>query len=235
MWTAAKTSMTVLACVAVLVGGGMLLIGSYGWYNQPGSTAGHPLQHDRVIVYLGSLLMAIGALLTGERGPALAVFATALIPILLVLPGTYARDVALYPCVILVPVASAVAIRAVLAPGTPIIPVTVAAYSVVILAGTYLLIGGLNVALVFEPTNEALHGQAVGRAVVLVSGLVLASAPLMLGRTGHKGLALTVAPFALVPLLAVANRLALPAGIAYVLTGPLAVGATIYAMFTVHR
>ncbi|MBO2449152.1 hypothetical protein J4573_18760 [Actinomadura barringtoniae] len=238
MQTTAKRSMTVLACVAVLVGGGMFLVGTYGWFSQPGPTAAHPLQSDRVVVYLGCLVVAVGALLlqlAGERGPALAILATALIPVLLVLPGTYARDVALYPCVILVPVATAVAVRAVLVPGTPIIPVTVAAFTVVMVAGTYLLIGGLNVALVFEPTHEALHGQAVGRVVALASGLALASAPLMLGFTGHKNVALAVAPFALVSLLAVAQRLALVSGIAYLLTGPVAVGATIYAMFTARR
>lgn len=221
--------MTVMACVALLLGGGILLVGTYDWF---------VLQHDRITIYLGSLPVLVSALLlrlANERGPALLVLATALIPVLLVLPGPYARDVALYPTTILIPVATAVTIRAIAAPETPIAPVTIAAYTIVILAGTYLLIGGLNVALVFAPTHEALHDQAVGRAVVLISGLALASAPLMLAPTAHKSVAIVVAPFALVPLLTVANRLALAAGIAYLLTGPVAVGATIYAMFTIRR
>ncbi|REF00437.1 hypothetical protein [Thermomonospora umbrina] len=238
MRTAATTSMIALACVAVLVGGGMLLAGSAGWVDRPLPPIGLELHRRGGMVYLGALVVAGGALLlrlAGEPGPALAVLATALIPALLVLPGSYTRDAILFPCVITIPVGIVVAARALLAPATLIAPVTVAAFAVVVLAGTYLLIGGLDIALIFEPTEENLRQESLGRVVVVVSGLALASAPVMLLLTGHKITALAVAPFALVPLLAVSSRLNLYGGIAYLLTGPLAVSATIYTMFLGRR
>lgn len=229
--------MSVSACVLVIVGSSVLLKGVYDWTGRPGRVAAQPIQHDRVVVYVAATVVIIGAVLfavAGTSTPALAMAATAVIPVLVVLPRSYTINVVLVPCLVTVMLAMVLAVRGVVAPQARVAPLAVAAFAVVLVAGTFMLVGLLDAVVLFDSTDVSEHRQTVGRRVAYLSGLVLLSAPLLLMLDGRRAAAAATVPFGLVALLSV-RQLGLLAGLLYLLTGPTAVAATIQAMFTSRR
>ncbi|TDC89147.1 hypothetical protein [Actinomadura sp. 7K507] len=221
------TPLTALACAMALAGGLLIFKGMYGWTNHP-HVAAQPLQRDRVVVYLAALLVAAGAAVfavSGARGPALAVLATAIIPVLLILPGSY-NSIAIYPTLITLTVGAAMALRTMLAPEIPVTLVSVLAFVVITVAGGYLLRGLLDVT--WFPDGEV---RAPGRLVCGLAGLALAAVPLMWLFTGHRSLAALSAPFLLVVVIAILGRYDALGFLVYAITGPMALGAAIYALF----
>jgi hypothetical protein len=228
--------LTVPACVLVAVAGLLVLKGAYDWTGQPARVASRPLQHDRVVVYLAAAGAAAGALLfalAGERGPALAVLVTALVPALLIAPGV-ARDTAAFlPCLITVPVAAAMALRTVLVPRTPVTLLAVLVFAVVLVAGSILL-AAVSDAVPFMSSfsEEEAHRQASARLVAGLAGAALAAAPVLLLITGHKVGAALTAPFVLAALVTVVDTQTLAPWLLYAVAGPPALGASLYVLFT---
>lgn len=231
-WTA---PLAVTSFAMVLAGELLLVKGVYDWAVLRSDVAAQFLQRDRIVVYLAALLVAAGAAgfaLTGERGPALAVLATAVAPVLLLTPGPD-HVVALCPCLITVPVGAAMALRTMLAPGTPVTLTSTLAFLVIAVAGGYLLRGLVAaVPFVYTGSDEEKHLVAYGRLVCGAAGSALLSVPLLWLLTGHRWPAALSAPFLLVVVAALAPRLDIPGYLLYALTGPMAMGAAIYALFT---
>ncbi|MEV4677376.1 hypothetical protein ACFYYL_12410 [Actinomadura geliboluensis] len=233
---ARTAALTVPACVLVAVAGLLVLKGAYDWSGQPARVAERPLQHDRVVVYLAAAGTAAGALLfllAGERGPALAVLATALVPALLLAPGV-ARDTAAFlPCLITVPVGVAMALRTVLVPRTPVTLLAVLVFAVVAVAGSILL-AAVSDAVPFMSSfsEEEAHRQATARLVAGLAGVALAAAPVLLLFAGHKAGAALTAPFVLAALVTVVDTQTLAPWLLYAVAGPPALGASVHVLFT---
>ncbi|QKW36604.1 hypothetical protein HUT06_23405 [Actinomadura sp. NAK00032] len=234
--TRTAAALTVPACVLVAVAGLLVLKGAYDWSGQPARVAERPLQHDRVVVYAAAAGMAAGALLLllgGERGPALAVLATVLVPVLLVAPGLAGGTVAFLPCLITVPVAVAMALRAVLAPKTPVTLLAVLVFAVVAVAGSILLVA-VSEAVPFMSSfsEEEAHRQASARLVAGLAGVALAAAPVLLLVAGHKAGAALTAPFVLAALITVVDTQTASPWLLYAVAGPPALGASVHVLFT---
>ncbi|GAA0583382.1 hypothetical protein [Actinomadura livida] len=234
-WT---TPLAVTSFAIVLAGELWLLKGVYDWAGLRSDVAVQLLQRDRVLVYLAALLVAAGAAgfaLTGERGPALAVLATAVASVLLTMPGPD-HVVAFYPCLVIVPVGAAMALRTMLAPWTPVTLMSTLTFFVIAVAGGYLLRGLVAAApVVYSGSEEQAHLIAYGRLVCGLAGAALLSAPLLWLLTGHRWLAALSAPFLLVVVTALFDRpdvLGHLGYLTYAITGPMAMGAAIYALFT---
>ncbi|TDC89145.1 hypothetical protein [Actinomadura sp. 7K507] len=224
------TPPSALACAMVLVGGPLVLKGIYDWMGQHSDVAAQPFQRDRVMIYLAALLVAGGAAvfaLMGERGPALAVLATAVVPVLVILPGSYTQSTAIYPCLITLMVGATMALRTMLLPGTAVALVSVLTFVVIAVAGGYLLRGLFDAIL---PIDEDVRARS--RLVCGSAGLALVSAPLLWLFTGHRWLAALSAPFLLVAAVALMDRDDLLGPLLYVITGPMAMSAAIYALLT---
>lgn len=185
-WTA---PLAVTSFAMVLAGELLLVKGVYDWAVLRSDVAAQFLQRDRIVVYLAALLVAAGAAgfaLTGERGPALAVLATAVAPVLLLTPGPD-HVVALCPCLITVPVGAAMALRTMLAPGTPVTLTSTLAFLVIAVAGGHLLRGLVAaVPFVYTGSDEEKHLVAYGRLVCGAAGSALLSVPLLWLLTGHR-------------------------------------------------
>ncbi|GGV21399.1 hypothetical protein GCM10010182_49550 [Actinomadura cremea] len=229
-------ALTVPGCVLVAVGGVLLLKGLYDWSGRPDLAAARLLQHERVVVLVAAALVAAAALpfhLAGERGPALVVLVTALVPVLLVLPGVSGGAMAFYSCLVTVPVGAAMALRTVLAPRTPVTVLAVLVFAVVAVAGSFLLVG-LSDAVPFMAafSEEEARRAAVGRLTAGLAGLALVAAPVLLFLADRKVGAGLAAPFALVGLIVVLDSQTLAAWAAYLVTGPLAMGTSVHLLFT---
>lgn len=231
-----RAALAVPGCALVVIGGLLVVKGMYDRLGRPAHVAEQPLQHDRVIVYLGAAAVALGALLfllAGERGPALAVLVTALVPVLLLAPGLTADAAAFPPCLITVPVGAALALRTVLAPRTPVTLLAVLAFAVVAVAGSVIL-AGLSDAVPFMSAfgEEEAQRQASGRLAAGLGGVVLAAAPVLLLLAGHRTAAAVAAPFVLAALVTAVDTRTLAPWAVYALTGPPAMGAAVHVLFT---
>lgn len=229
------TPSALLACAMVLAGGLLITKRLFDWTGQRSQIAAQPLQHDRVVVYLAALLVVAGAAVftwSGERGPALAVLATAIVPVLLILPGSYTKFTAMFTSLITVTVGAAMALRTVLAPEKPVTLVSVLAFLVIALAGGYLLRGLMEaVPFVDWGTEEEARDRAHGRLICGLAGVALLPVPLLWLFTEHRWLAALTAPFLLVVVAVLLNRNDSLGYLLYVITGPMAMGAAIYALF----
>ncbi|WP_199747619.1 hypothetical protein [Actinomadura sp. WAC 06369] len=229
-------ALTVPGCVLVVVGAVLLLKGLYDWSGRTDLAAARPLQGERVAVFPAAALVAAGALplhLAGERGPALVVLVTALVPVLLVIPGISGGSMALYACLATVPVGAALALRAVLAPKTPVTVLAMLVFALVAVAGS-LLLAGLADAVPFMAafSEEEARRAAAGRLTAGLAGLALAAAPVLLLLADRKVAAGLAAPFALVALIVVLDSQTLAAWAAYLVAGPLAMGTSVHLLFT---
>jgi hypothetical protein len=149
--------MTVTACALVIVAGLVLLKGVYDWSGKPNQVAAQPLQHDRLIVYSAAAVMIVGAALfaiAGARTAALAIAVTADLPVLLILPASHRLSDTLVPCLVTVTVAAALAVRTVRVPQARVSPLAVAAFTVVIVAGSHMLAGLLDAVVSFDSSDE---------------------------------------------------------------------------------
>lgn len=230
------TVLTVPACVLVVVAGMLVLKGVYDWSGRPAHAEMRPFQHDRVVVYAAAAGVAAGALLflfAGERGPALAVLATALVPVVLIAPGLARDATAFLPCLITVPVGAAMALRTLFMPKTPVTLLAVATFAVVAVAGS-LLLAAVSEAVPFMSSfsEEEARRQASARLVAGLAGLALAAAPVLLLLAGHRIAAALTAPFALAALITAVDTQTLAPWAAFAVAGPPAMGASVHVLFT---
>ncbi|TDC89146.1 hypothetical protein [Actinomadura sp. 7K507] len=227
------TPLTVLACAMVIAGELLIMKGMYDWTNRPRDVTGQPPQGDRVVVYLAALLVAAGAAVfavSGARGPALAVLATAIVPVLLILPGYHTMN--FYPSLIMVTVGVAMALRTMLAPGIPVTLVSVLGFFMIAAAGSFLLRGLVDAVPPLDwGTEEEARMRANGRLVCGLAGLALLPAPLLWLATGHRWLAALSAPFLLVAAFPLIARNSALGWFVFAITGPMALGGAIYALF----
>ncbi len=226
----------VLGCVLIVIGGPLLCKSFFD--DWPGVDAGGPFEHGRLMICLTALLLVIGAtllLVSGEHGPGWVVLITVLVPVVLVLsPSLLGADesmiVAFYSCLLLMPVAAAMALRTIAMPRTPVTARALLVFAVVAIAGSFLAAALLKLVVSFAPTGEG-HLRATASVVAVLAGAALASVPVQLLYTGHQSAAIFTIPFALVAPFAILDSQTLLPLLFYVTTGPVALGAAVYRLF----
>ncbi|MCP2334815.1 hypothetical protein [Actinomadura rupiterrae] len=226
-----------LACVLMIMGSALTLAFVYRLVTLPTwprVSAAHPVW----LVLDGAVLLALlGGVLfeaAGRHGVWMAVLPLVLLAAMLFLPRSLFSDGSTFiPLSSLIAggMAMAVALRAALVPGLRVMPLRASAFAVVLIVGTFLM-AGLWDAFPFGNTTEEQHTRFLGYIQVYASSAALLSAPILLRTAGLSVQAWLTLPFALLSAAAITvDRQTLSPYIVFLVTGPLALVATIQALF----